>query len=70
MKAGELVGHIAFSPITVTGLDGLVVDGVGPGPMIRAAFLHRVLATAERRVLPLDRHPRGEQDLAAGPGDD
>ena len=33
IKDGDLVGHIAFSPITVTGLDGSVVDGIGLGPV-------------------------------------
>ncbi len=39
--AGELVGHIAFSPVTVTRGDGTTVPGVGLAPMAVVPRLQR-----------------------------
>jgi len=33
VEAGDVIGHIAFSPISITRPDGSVADGVGLGPM-------------------------------------
>jgi putative acetyltransferase len=40
-EAGGLVGHIAFSPVTVTAPDGAIVTGVGLAPMAVAPFRQR-----------------------------
>jgi putative acetyltransferase len=38
---GTIVGHIAFSPVTVTGAAGGIVNGIGLAPMAVAPFKQR-----------------------------
>jgi len=55
-QGGEIVGHIAFSPVTVTRADGSVVLGVGLAPMAvvprlqRAGIGGRLIAEGLRRL--------------------
>ena len=53
---GELAGHIAFSPVTVTRADGTTIEGVGLAPMAvvpsrqRAGIGGRLIADGLRRL--------------------
>jgi putative acetyltransferase len=55
-SAGELIGHIAFSAVTVTRADGVILPGVGLAPMAvapphqRAGAGGRLIAEGLRRL--------------------